>query len=329
MYILEQSSLKQADIILTSEFSVISKGVRLTTLGKYSHAILYAGSGSYIHSDSNGVHSGNIQRLLFKKESNVIVLRSPLLTSDEKEKICNFARNEVGKEYSVKEAVKTKNPLNNTVNLTKQFCSRLVAQSYAFVNKDLVNNPNYCSPKDIYKSNNLNNVKNYVRQASSEEIEFSKTFDVNKRQEIITNELLKKIRNISNSNIQTIEEVVTYLVKNKEFDLKFSDIIKQSGYLTMYQYELDTNPWRYDKNEFLKLPYSRNELINIAYNHQNFFSENKKRYTNMFKHYYKLNLQYNLKYCQININLYMKLLNDISQLETTMKDVIQHLSSNS
>lgn len=138
MYIIDQSKILKGDILLTRENSLTSKSVRLGTFSKYSHAILYLGNSSFIHSDSDGVHSGNLQRLLFKQASSVTVLR---LESDENrvhiDHICSFARTQVGKQYSVPQAtasaVRTSHLFDDNSN--RQYCSRLGSVTFHLLAK--------------------------------------------------------------------------------------------------------------------------------------------------------------------------------------------------
>ena len=75
MYIIEINKLQAGDIFLTTQKHIVSKAIKAFTSSDYSHAMLHVGDGSYIHSDGNGVHSGNVQRLLFKDPVYVKVLR--------------------------------------------------------------------------------------------------------------------------------------------------------------------------------------------------------------------------------------------------------------
>ena len=120
MYLLKMEAIEAGDIILTGDDEKLSRVIKKYTKGSFSHAILYVGHGSYIHSDRDGVHSNNTQRLLFESKDNVSVLR-PKNTSIVKA-ACEFARSQIGKEYSVKSAVnaKIKTPIKFGSN--RQFC---------------------------------------------------------------------------------------------------------------------------------------------------------------------------------------------------------------
>ncbi|MBV5267079.1 MAG: hypothetical protein JZU67_00870 [Burkholderiaceae bacterium] len=109
MFILDINKLEPGDVFLTTQNHKISKAIRIATSSDYSHAILYVGDGGYIHSDGNGVHSGNIQRLLFENESQILVLRiKPDIDRGLIKNASIFARREIGKQYSVKDAINTK-----------------------------------------------------------------------------------------------------------------------------------------------------------------------------------------------------------------------------
>ena len=95
MYIVIMEKLRAGDILLTSEKAFTSKFIRTMTKSDYSHAILYVGYGSYIHSDTKGVHSGNIQRLLFDNPDDIKVLR--VYEPNVADLACIFARTQIGK----------------------------------------------------------------------------------------------------------------------------------------------------------------------------------------------------------------------------------------
>ncbi|MGS0824376.1 hypothetical protein ACVBIO_01055 [Shewanella sp. 0m-8] len=106
MYLLNMEILKEGDIILTGDDEKLSRFIKKHTKGSFSHAILYVGHGSYIHSDRGGVHSDNIQRLMFESSSNVRLLR--LSDAVKAKEACSFARLQVGKGYSIKGALNSK-----------------------------------------------------------------------------------------------------------------------------------------------------------------------------------------------------------------------------
>ena len=104
-YILKIPLLKKGDIILTSDNTKISKGIRLSTLSRYSHASIWVG-GTLIEATRDGVFSKNPQRLLFDRPCDCMVLRSKkAINETDINNICDFARSKVGSLYALDEAI--------------------------------------------------------------------------------------------------------------------------------------------------------------------------------------------------------------------------------
>tara|TARA_R110002124_G_scaffold5786_11_gene36355 strand:+ start:35826 stop:36803 length:978 start_codon:yes stop_codon:yes gene_type:complete len=253
MYILEMGKLQIGDIILTAQAGFTSKAVRLSTNCQFSHAILYVGEGSYIHSDSLGVHSNNIQRLLFEKPSHVEVRR--LKDKTLIDRAVMFARSQIGTRYSIKESVRTKNPIYNTgkAKTKKQFCSRLVAQSYEYAGIKLVKNSDYCSPKDLQNSTLTDEINDVLRAANNSEICFANSPSPLQRQAEVTNHILDSVRKLTLQDVQNFEELDTFVIENPTYDKEITNIVRASGYLTLFNHELTQNPWRYDGQLFLSI----------------------------------------------------------------------------
>ena len=68
-------ALKAGDIVLTANRSKLSKGIRLTTRGTVSHAMICVEHWSVIDSTADGVHSKNLQREIFEDDEEVSVFR--------------------------------------------------------------------------------------------------------------------------------------------------------------------------------------------------------------------------------------------------------------
>lgn len=321
MYILEVSKLKKGDIILTAEKTKTSIGIRISTLSDFSHAILYVGDHSYIHSDLNGVHSGNTQRLLFEKKDYATVLRCDL--SDEKiEELCAYARTQIGKAYSVKEAVKTKLPLKKKKIDNRQFCSRLVAQAYDYANIPLVKNTNYCSPKDLMDSDLTFEVLDSVREAIQEEIDLSNTYNPLEKQSAITNNIFQKVRELTKQDIQTDEDILKLLISHPEYDIQITRILEQSGYLSLYEEEMNINKWRYDASTFMSLNSDPKILFTKALSELDVLDSLHQRYAYMYAVYQELYSKFPLQYIQVHVNLYSNLLKMLDLQLNTAQEVI-------
>ncbi len=219
------------------------------TISEYSHAILYVGGSSFIDSDTDGVHSNNLQRLIFKGHKDAIVrrYRSPLASSKLKS-ICDDARAQIGQRYSKREAIQTALPEMNCNASERQFCSRLVAQAYGRSGIALVENADFCTPKQLFDSPLLIDVPDSTRKASEIEVKFALDQSRNplKRQEEITNALLADIRRVSNTQISTVSEVLYLAASNPVLDPLIAGLLQSSGYLTMWEWDMALNPHWYD-----------------------------------------------------------------------------------
>lgn len=306
MYIIPISELEKGDILLTSENSATSKVVRKSTGSDFSHAILYVGSGSYIHSDANGVHSGNLQRLLFDAAQSVTVLRVKCDQETVKQ-ACIFARSKIGTTYSVKSAVNAKLKASKKENENRQFCSRLVAQAYEYAGVKLVDAASFCTPQEILESQSIQEVPRKARKATIEEISFANSENPIEKQSYITNEILSKVREIAKKDIQTLEQITQYIIENPVHDQKISKIYRDSGYLTMWEYETTKNAWRYDGRVFINLPLPIDELIEMAKFEKDSAQERLALYKGNLEQYFYINEIHKLEYSSIHFDLYKKL----------------------
>lgn len=306
MYIIPISELEKGDILLTSENSATSKVVRKSTGSDFSHAILYVGFGSYIHSDANGVHSANLQRLLFESPENVTVLR---VRCDQEtvNQACNFARSKIGTTYSVKSAVNAKLKASKKENENRQFCSRLVAQAYEYAGIKLVDTASFCTPQEILESLSIQEVLGKVRKATNEEISFANSENPIEKQSYITNEILSKVRKLTKKDIQTLEQITLYVIENPVHDQQISKIYRDSGYLTMWEYETTKNAWRYDGQTFINLPLPIDKLIEMAKFEKNSAQERLALYKGSLEQYFYINEIHKLEYSSIHYDLYKKL----------------------
>lgn len=327
MYIVDQSKLLKGDILLTRENSLTSKIVQLGTFSKYSHAILYLGDSSFIHSDSIGVHSGNLQRLLFNDASKVVVLR---LKREEDhahiDNICSFARTQVGMQYSVPQAtasvVRGARLLNDESN--RQYCSRLVAQSYKAGSLILVPNPDFCYPKELEKSTHLTVVSGCVRRATQAEIEFAESESPIEVQTRITNTFLAQARQIASEDLQTFEQVVDLLLRRQELDDALSKALVKSGYLKFWQLDVHRNPWRYSVGELRNSGLPKVQQIETAKRELRSAKSETERFQQMHTRFQERWRFIQLRYFMLNINLYKKLI-DLQNLRIAVaEDILQH-----
>lgn len=253
LYTLNASNLEKGDIILTTSINKMSNIIRIVAFGPFSHAMLYLGDYSCVDSGGPGIRvaSQNIQRIFFESVKFCSVLRlinkPPELMM---EKVINYARRLIGTEYSISEvrlvALRVHFPAKE---INRQFCSRYVAQAYESAGIILTNNPDYCSPVDLYNSHYLKKIKNPLRIASETEINiFSKESLSLSAKDCADEYIFSNAKSLTGSDIQTLEQFNEFLLNNPQFDNDFSTILNDSGYLDLWKIEKKENPYFYDYN---------------------------------------------------------------------------------
>ncbi|WP_164672098.1 YiiX/YebB-like N1pC/P60 family cysteine hydrolase [Pseudomonas viridiflava] len=256
-YTIERSLLKRGDIILTAENTLISKGVRVGTASRYSHASIWVG-GTLIEAVQAGVFSKNPQRIMLDKQSHCVVLRSRKpLAEEELDQICRYAHTQIGSLYALDEAtLALPRRLMKLESTKKQFCSRLVALAYAQIGYDFINlsSPHYCTPGKLARTKAFEVVPGIIREALPGEVEFAKKYDPNKKNADDTFEWLAKVRALVKSNpelnaafdIQTVNDVDELLVKRPELDEIVVGFLHENDYLTYYNHDVKVNTYRYN-----------------------------------------------------------------------------------
>lgn len=242
----DDDKLKVGDIILTSDSNRMSRKVRKWTDSDFSHAMVYVAHCSVIDATGDGVHSTNTQRIFFDDESAVVVLRyKGTLSPDSIQKITDYARGQTGTEYSMLEAAAVVTG-KLTPKTRRQFCSRLAAQAYSEAGIELVADADYCSPEDLRRSADLEEIADVLLPATDEEKAFwEERPNISRLMAESTNRFLVAVRKKSKS-IQALNDVHTHLMNHPEDDGFFKRALEKSGYLTVWREEYDRNRWHYD-----------------------------------------------------------------------------------
>ncbi|MCF3628202.1 YiiX/YebB-like N1pC/P60 family cysteine hydrolase [Thalassospiraceae bacterium LMO-SO8] len=243
---LNEKVLKPGDVILTTSDAKISKFIRTTTASPISHAMLYIDHCAIIDATEDGVHSANTQRLFFEQHNAVFVLRTKdALDPSVAIKICNYVRERIGSEYAKLEAARAWQGLGKK-GTTKQFCSRLVAQAYAANGFDLVKNANFCTPKDLLKSEKLVEVADATVDVSDEEYQAWQAHPSGlELMRKSTNHILNGARKIDKS-IQNLSDVDKLVLEHPEHDETIMQLYFDSGFLEVWRADHEINPWHYD-----------------------------------------------------------------------------------
>ena len=91
----EPESLEPGDILLSSERTVISAGIRLMTFAPVSHAAVYVGDSQIVDAMRWGVRVRELNELL-EEAAVVLVLRHPELTAEQAAEITEYSFNKSG-----------------------------------------------------------------------------------------------------------------------------------------------------------------------------------------------------------------------------------------
>lgn len=260
MYILNYPDLKKGDIILDRKDDSFNDKVSKWTNCNFVHARLYVG-GTIIESDGYGVQPVNPQRILYKNETDVIVLRPANANADQISKACMLARSLSANEYGGAEFKRVIRPPKEAVEPNRQFCTRMVAQVYRDAGYPIVENANYCSAADIVRSDRLVEVKGMVHEASDEEIELALSPGIMNMQDETNDQnmslvnLLLAFREASSDascDIQNETQFVKYLIVHPELDERFDEILRNSDYFNLWKMYERENPEEFDIKLFLQ-----------------------------------------------------------------------------
>lgn len=299
-YIIDTNELMAGDIIFSTTFEYISTAIKFFTNSEFSHVMLYVDDNSIIHADADGVHAYNTQRILFDDKNHCAVyrLRDPI-SVENLNTIIKYVRSLIGCPYSVIEAMLTKVYKGNAKS-KKLFCSRLVAQAFSQANINLVSSIDYCSPEDIRQSNHLEIVTNPLRKLTElDKKRILETKDKPAIQTEITNNLFSKISKLAFKEISNFQSLIDFLILENKFDTKISEILRESGYLTMWVNELNDNAILYDKEL-----YDNFVSVEEKQSLQASSSETYKRYKQEHNNYLDLYKKYKLRVFKDLLTLY-------------------------
>jgi len=318
MYIFNLSKLRAGDILLINTSERYSAIMQKYADSPYHHAMLYVGGSSLIHSNKGpGVQADNPMRMYFEKADAAIALRPkssvdlPLIQA-----AIDQARNKVGTEYSVEEAQRTiKEKKEEEYEPNRQFCTRFVAQIYANVGLQIVENADYCTPKDLENSKYFDVIADILKDADEEELAYamepvtglSKQIDIN-------NEILSKARALSGLDLQTFNQLSDYMEDHPEKDKEISVILEESGFLEMWKWEREKNPCHYEYKSFTTT-YKKSDrrvagiqLLELAGDLEYRYSVNLLSYTKLYE-------QTRLRFFKLLVGLYQNLMLQVQDMK--------------
>lgn len=253
MNILDSSRLEVGDILLVTSPEKVSSVIRFFTGSDVSHAMIYAGNHSVIDSTGDGVQARNIQRLIYDISLSIVVLRrKEALTVKQIDSIMNYARSRIGTVYSVHDAILSHKLLAPfRIPSRRQFCSRLVAMSYANAGINLVDDPRFCTPADLEKSQCLTRVECAYRRATELEVKRAKmSVDYTAKMMQATNEMLSAARTVD-SEIQSINDMVQAAMSLNSLDAAIAQAIKGSDYFSVWMVYKKERAWEFELQGFI------------------------------------------------------------------------------
>ncbi|MGE3477668.1 MAG: YiiX/YebB-like N1pC/P60 family cysteine hydrolase [Rhodospirillaceae bacterium] len=254
-------SVKPGDILFTARPGKISKAIRVATDGEVSHAMICVQSGSVIDSTSDGVQARNLQRELFEDDEQAFHFRLKSPPSRQiLDQVIDYARAEIGARYSIMEAARSLTAIRRPRS-SRQFCSRLVARVYKMAGIELVPDADYCSPEDLRRSPLLKELPVEFETLSIDELAW-----VSNRENPIQamqdahNAVLDAARSVD-SNVENFNDMYRLLAENPEADQVIAAALESSGYLDMWETDVENYPWRYVPGLIDELAASEKEAV--------------------------------------------------------------------
>lgn len=265
-WMFNRAVLRSGDVLFTRS-KLVGTAIAKATNGQFGHVMLYLDN-MIIHADTKGVWSKNPQRILMNDQSRLGAyrLKNPL-SADDLQRVESYARSRIGSLYSIPQAFqslqaiqslqKRQGKTTNRYLLDRQFCSRLVAQCFAQVGVNLVNEIDFCTPNEIAESTLLQEVPSAVVPASAEDIDFYKTPDFNLKIQVETYRWLNQVRDLAEKHqlrpVHSQSDVGQWVLDHPQFDAEICRYIQSTEYLTLHDADKRKNPWRYHPQLMLQV----------------------------------------------------------------------------
>lgn len=221
------------------------------THSKYSHAMLYWES-SILHSTSAIVTTQNPSREIYEDNDSVCILRlkNEYFDQEALEKAVLFARSKVGTLYDREALKRIVRGSSDPIDDNREFCSKYVAEAFEYGGISLVDNVKTCSPQDIFTSPKLSIVDSPLLDADDDYVAWATADNVLDDQNTATIFLLYYVREYTGQDIVTIEQIFQHLLAHPGDDEKISEILINSGYLTLWEKEELYSPENYNMDLF-------------------------------------------------------------------------------
>ena len=165
--------------------------------------------------------------------------------------LITYARTFVGTLYDTKALIAMKNGKKVVPNENRQMCAKYVAQCYDYVCLDLVENYELCSPEDIHKSKLLYSIDNILLEATQEDIDFAKSYDVTQVQfESIYKFLISLNRKFPKEDIVSLNQLEAFIEANPSNGDCALELMRQTDYFDLWRLEKEHCQYLYDVEAF-------------------------------------------------------------------------------
>lgn len=277
-YVFDSSKLQKGDILLMDTYH--EKQRQLMPDDKYLHVAVYIGNAMIVEADGLGSTINHVYSYAFKKKDDACIVRVKNLNVVIADKIQRYLREDLGREYSTREAFKVnKLKSTNERDTSKHtFCSRNVAKAFERCSFHLVANPDYCSPDDLMTSDlvevvdeGLCEIEDEVRDIVALHIQQRESPDLR----VMPQTLFEDVRSFFKSkgltgseyNIQNYSDMLLAISKVPEYDTELAELLKNHSCLTDPRLKTKEYwPWFDDDEDFFNHYTDTKDALFFIYN---------------------------------------------------------------
>lgn len=277
-YVFDSSKLQKGDILLMDTYH--EKQRQLMPNDKYLHVAVYIGNAMIVEADGLGSTINHVYSYAFKKKYDACVIRVKNFNAIHADKIQRCLREDLGRVYSTREALKVKKlKSTNERDTSKQtFCSRNVAKAFERCSFHLVTNPDYCSPDDLMNSDlvelvddGICEIEDDVRDIVALHIQQRESPDLS----VMPQTLFEDVRNFLKSkgltgpeyNSQNYSDMLLTILKVPEYDSELAELLKNHSCLTDPRHRTKEYwPWFDDDEKFFNHYTDTRDALFFIYN---------------------------------------------------------------
>lgn len=252
-FVFNESLMQPGDILLMNTYE--SQRNRMPGC-KYDHAAIYIGDAFLMEADGYGVVMNHVYSYAFKEIDHGCILRLKVLNHRMAEDAIYWARGRMAMEFGALQAHKVIN-FRDTEDRDKSnrtFCSRLVSQAYHQAGIDIVKNPDYCSPDDIFYSDTLTLVEPSLI-SFTDEIKMTVMNGQNGRNKsessFVLPEMFMALGQLYGEDIQTMDQLFVAAVKHTDMDDEALEVLSKQEWMTSPKKQIELQwPWFNDDEKF-------------------------------------------------------------------------------